>query len=115
MYLSGIHPALGVIVAPAIMYFVGVGLYKLVINKVVDRDLFISILATFGISILFMQLMNFAFGADVVLANSEFGTTMLFSNSVTLPNSKIFFSNYKCYFCNWSSCVYEKIKTRTRN
>ena len=39
MYLSGIHPALGVIVAPAIMYFVGVGLYKLVINKVVDRDL----------------------------------------------------------------------------
>jgi branched-chain amino acid transport system permease protein len=90
MYLSGIHPALGVIVAPAIMYFVGVGLYKLVINKVVDRDLFISILATFGISILFMQLMNFAFGADVVLANSEFGTTMLFDNSVTLPNSKIF-------------------------
>ena len=90
MYLSGIHPALGVIVAPVIMYFVGVGLYKLVINKVVDRDLFISILATFGISILFMQLMNFAFGADVVLANSEFGTTMLFNNSVTLPNSKIF-------------------------
>ena len=90
MYLSGIHPALGVIVAPAIMYFVGVGLYKLVINKVVDRDLFISILATFGISILFMQLMNFAFGADVVLANSDFGTTMLFNNSVTLPNSKIF-------------------------
>ena len=90
MYLSGIHPALGVIVAPVIMYFVGVGLYKLVINKVVDRDLFISILATFGISILFMQLMNFAFGADVVLANSEFGTTMLFNNSVTLPNSKLF-------------------------
>ena len=58
MYLYGIHPAWGVIVSPIIMYFVGVGIYKLVINKVVDRDLFISILATFGISILFMQLMN---------------------------------------------------------
>ena len=34
--------------------------------------------------------MNFAFGADVVLANSGYGTTMLFDNSVTLPNSKIF-------------------------
>ena len=90
MYLWGIHPAWGVIVSPFIMYFVGVGIYKLVINKVVDRDLFISILATFGISILFMQLMNFAFGADVVLANSGYGTTMLFDNSVTLPNSKIF-------------------------
>ena len=90
MYLYGIHPAWGVIVSPIIMYFVGVIIYKLVINKVVDRDLFISILATFGISILFMQLMNFAFGEDVVLANSGYGTTMLFDNSVTLPNSKIF-------------------------
>ena len=50
MYVVGIHPAFGVIVSPIIMYFIGVGLYKLVINKVVDRDLFISILATFGIS-----------------------------------------------------------------
>ena len=90
MYIAGIHPAFGVIVSPVIMYFVGVGLYKLVINKVVDRDLFISILATFGISILTQQLMNFIFGADVVVAQSNFGTTMLFDNSVTLPNSKIF-------------------------
>jgi len=90
MYVIGIHAAVGVIVAPIIMYFVGVGLYKLVINKVVDRDLFISILATFGISILTQQLMNFLFGADVVVAQSNFGTTMLFDNSVTLPNSKIF-------------------------
>ena len=90
MYVAGIHPAFGIIVSPIIMYFVGWGLYKLVINKVVDRDLFISILATFGISILMQQLMNFVFGADVVVAQSNFGTTMLFDNSVTLPNSKIF-------------------------
>ncbi len=90
MYTAGIHPAFGVIVSPIIMFFVGWGLYKLVINKIVDRDLFISILATFGISILAQQLMNFIFGADVVVAQSNFGTTMLFDNSVTLPNSKIF-------------------------
>ena len=72
------------------MYCVGWGLYKLVINKVVDRDLFISILATFGISILAQQLMNFAFGADVVVAKSNFGTLALFDNSVTLPMSKLF-------------------------
>ena len=90
MYLSGIHPAFGVIVSPIIMFCVGWGMYKLVINKVVDKDLFTSILATFGISILAQQLMNFAFGADVVVAQSNFGTTMLFNNSVTLPNAKIF-------------------------
>ena len=35
MYLYGIHPGWGVIVSPIIMYFVGIGIYKLVINKVV--------------------------------------------------------------------------------
>ena len=90
MYLSGIHPAFGVIVSPIIMYCVGWGMYKLVINKVVDKDLFTSILATFGISILAQQLMNFAFGADVVVAKSNFGTLALFDNSVTLPMSKLF-------------------------
>ena len=90
MYLSGIHPAFGVIVSPIIMYCVGWGMYKLVINKVVDKDLFTSILATFGISILAQQLMNFAFGADVVVAQSDFGTTTLFNDMVTIPNAKLF-------------------------
>ena len=90
MYTAGIHPAFGVIVSPIIMYFVGWFLYKAIINRVVERDLFISILATFGISILTQQLMNFVFGADVVVAQSNFGTTMLFDDSVTLPNAKIF-------------------------
>jgi len=90
MYTAGIHPAFGVIVSPIIMFFVGLLLYKTVINRIVDRDLFISILATFGISILAQQLMNIIFGADVVVAQSDFGTTLLFDNSVTLPNAKIF-------------------------
>ena len=90
MYIMGIHPAFGVIVSPIIMFFIGWLLYKLVICRVVDRDLFISILATFGISILTQQLMNFIFGADVVVAQSNFGTTMFFEGLVTLPNAKIF-------------------------
>jgi len=90
LYTMGIHPAFGVIVSPIIMFFIGWFLYKLVIRRVVDRDLFISILATFGISILSQQLMNFIFGADVVVAQSNFGTTLLFGGMVTLPNAKIF-------------------------
>ena len=90
MYTLGIHPAFGVIIAPIIMFFIGWFLYKLVIYRVVDRDIFISILATFGISILTQQSMNFIFGADVVVAQSNFGTALLFDNSVTLPKAKIF-------------------------
>ena len=90
MYTIGIHPAFGIIISPIIMFFLGWFLYKSIIHRVVDRDLFISILATFGISILAQQLMNFVFGADVVVAQSNFGTTMLFDERVTLPNAKIF-------------------------
>ena len=90
MYTAGIHPAFGVIVSPVIMFFVGWFLYKTIIYRVVDRDLFISILATFGISIMTQQLMNFIFGSDVVVAQSNFGTTFLFNYMVTLPNAKIF-------------------------
>ena len=90
MFKAGIHPAFGIIVSPIIMFFVGWFLYKAVISRVVDRDLFISILATFGISILSQQLMNFIFGSDVVVAQSNFGTTMFFEGMVTLPNAKIF-------------------------
>ncbi len=90
MYQVGIHPALGIFVSPIVMYFVGIILYKLVISKVVDRDLFTSILATFGISILMQQLMNFGFGADVVVAQSNFGTLLLFDKAVTIPYSKLF-------------------------
>ena len=90
LYISGVHPAFGIIISPIIMYFVGVGMYKVVIFRVVDRDLFISILATFGISILAQQLMNTVFGADVVIAQSNFGTSFLFDYMVTLPNAKIF-------------------------
>ena len=42
MYMAGIHPAFGVIVSPIVMYFVGWGLYKTIIFRVVDRDLFIQ-------------------------------------------------------------------------
>ena len=34
--------------------------------------------------------MNFIFGSDVVVAQSNFGTTFLFNYMVTLPNAKIF-------------------------
>jgi branched-chain amino acid transport system permease protein len=55
----------------------------------VDRDLFISILATFGLSILLQQLANELFGADVRTAEAGFGTRFLFDGSVTIADIKL--------------------------
>jgi branched-chain amino acid transport system permease protein len=62
---AGIHPWLGIPIAAIAMYVLGLLLYGAVIRRLVDRDMFVSILATFGISILLQQLANQLFGADI--------------------------------------------------
>ena len=62
LYTAGVHPLFGVPVAALLLFFVGWALYRTVIFRVVDKDLFISILATFGLSILLQQLANQLFG-----------------------------------------------------
>src|SRR5262249_3360786 len=60
-----LHPLIGVPVAAVALFLVGWLLYRLVIFRIVESDLFISLLATFGLSILLSQLMNQTFGADL--------------------------------------------------
>jgi len=69
-----IHPLFAVPAAAVFLFILGWTLYRLVIFRVVDRDLFVSLLATFGLSILIQQLLNQIFTADVQAANSGFDT-----------------------------------------
>ncbi|MBT4888182.1 MAG: branched-chain amino acid ABC transporter permease, partial [Rhodospirillales bacterium] len=85
----GLHPILSIPVSSAVLFCVGWFVYKLVIVRVVDRDLFISILATFGISILMQQLMNQVFSADVQTVESGLETWFLFDNMVTVTQVKV--------------------------
>jgi branched-chain amino acid transport system permease protein len=89
LYKNGIHPLFGVPLAAVLLFVVGWALYRIVIFRVVDKDLFISILATFGLSILLQQLAKVAFSPDVRTAESGFGTILLFSGAVTVTWIKI--------------------------
>ncbi len=53
LYLAGagVSPFLGIPLAAAILFLIGGATYRLVIFRVVDQDLFTSLLATFGLSI----------------------------------------------------------------
>lgn len=86
---AGIHPMLGVPLAALLLFLLGWLIYRLVIFRIVDRDLFISLLATFGISILLQQLANQIFGADVRTAEGSMGTSFLFNGMVTIANIKL--------------------------
>lgn len=84
----GVNPLWTVPITFVVLYAVGWLLYKLIINRLVDRDLFTSLLATFGISILLQQLMNQVFGADVVGADARLGSAILFGGSVVIAKIK---------------------------
>lgn len=86
---AGLNPFLCVPLAAVALYIVGWLLYHIVIVRIIEKDLFISILATFGIAILMQQLMNQLFGADVQTVESELGTWFLFSGNVTVLQIKV--------------------------
>ena len=84
----GVNPLWTVPIAFVVLYAVGWLLYKLIINRLVDRDLFTSLLATFGISILLQQLMNQVFGADVVGADAGLGSAFLAGGDIVVGKIK---------------------------
>jgi branched-chain amino acid transport system permease protein len=70
----GIHALWALLIAPIVLYAIGWALYRLVIFRIVDRDMFTSILATFGISIFLQQFMDGVFTAEDVIASHNMGT-----------------------------------------
>ena len=84
------HPLVTIPFSALFLFFIGVFFYNFVISKLVDRDLFTSLLATFGLSILLQQLMNVVFGADIRLVETNLGTTFFMDELVSLPNSRSF-------------------------
>lgn len=86
---AGLSPFAGVPAAALVLFALGWTIYRAVICRVVDKDLFISLLATFGVSILLAQLANELFGADVQSIDPGLGTLYLFHNAVTVSAVKL--------------------------
>lgn len=89
-YLStkGIHPLWGLPLAVVVMFGFGWLVYRLVISRVVDRDLFTSLLATFGIAIVVQQGLNLVFGPEVRTADAGLDTRIIFG-SVTVQEIRV--------------------------
>ncbi|MFL2798526.1 MAG: branched-chain amino acid ABC transporter permease [Paracoccaceae bacterium] len=77
------------IIVIAIMFVYGWGVYALVIRRIVDKDMFVSLLATFGLSLLMQQAMNLYFGPEVQTVDMKLPVIDAFDNMVTVPYSKI--------------------------
>jgi branched-chain amino acid transport system permease protein len=84
-----IHPLLGVPLAFVIMGGIGWIVYKLVINRVIERDLFTSLLATFGIAIMMAQLLNLLFGSETRSIQLPYDTLYFADGLIDLPIAKL--------------------------
>ncbi|WP_420348472.1 branched-chain amino acid ABC transporter permease [Pelagibius sp.] len=85
----GIHPIFGLPVAVVVMFAFGWAVYVLVIRRVIDRDLFTSLLATFGIAIVVQQTLNLIYGPEVKIAESGFAIRSALDNQLTVADIKL--------------------------
>ncbi len=71
------------------MFAYGWIVYIVMIRRIIDEDMFVSLLATFGLSLLMQQVMNLIFGPEVQTVNMHLPVFDAFDNMITIPSSKI--------------------------
>ena len=85
----GFPALLGVPAAFVFMWIIGWICYKLVIKRVIERDLFTSLLATFGLAIMMAQIMNLMFGSDTQSVDLGYETLYFADGLIDIPIAKL--------------------------
>jgi branched-chain amino acid transport system permease protein len=85
----GFPALLGVPIAFVVMWGIGWVVYKLVISRVIERDLFTSLLATFGLAIMMAQILNLMFGSDTQSVDLGYATLHFADGLIDLPIAKL--------------------------
>ena len=78
-----------VLIVTGVMFVFGWCIYVVMIRRIIDQDMFVSLLATFGLSLLLQQVMNLIFGPEVQTIDMQLPVYDAFDNMVTIPSSKI--------------------------
>jgi len=86
---QGFPALLGVPVAFIVMWGIGWVAYKLVISRVIERDLFTSLLATFGLAIMMAQILNLMFGSDTQSVDLGYDTLFFADGLIDVPIAKL--------------------------
>ena len=86
----GLHPMWAVPLAFLLLWLIGWALYKSVIRNVISRDLFTSLLATFGIAIVMQQGLNLAFGPNTQSAQADLPSWSFAGGLITVTGTRLF-------------------------
>ena len=89
LYNVGVGPIAALPIVAAVMFLFGWISYLLIIKRVIDNDMFVSLLATFGLSLFLQQVMNLIYGPEVQTIDSKFPIATMFDSFVTVPMAKV--------------------------
>ncbi|HET7546330.1 MAG TPA: branched-chain amino acid ABC transporter permease [Usitatibacter sp.] len=89
LHNHGVHPIVAIVPVAIIMFAFGWIIYRLIIKRVIELDLFTSLLATFGLAIVIQQALNLAFGPDVRTIKSGFGNYSFFDGTVDITQIRL--------------------------
>ena len=89
LHYIGIPLPLILIIVSSIMFVFGWGIYILIIRRIIDQDMFVSLLATFGLSLLLQQVINLFYGPEVQTIDMKMGSYDAFDYMVSIPYSKV--------------------------
>lgn len=86
---QGLPPLIAVPIAATALYVLGWVLFQLVIVHLVGRDMFNSVLATFGIAIVLQQLMAHVFGGADRIVESGLGSWFFLDGLIGIAKVKV--------------------------
>ena len=89
LYNVGVGPIIALPIVASVMFVFGWISYLLIIKRVIDNDMFVSLLATFGLSLFLQQVMNLIYGPEVQTIDSKFPIATMFDSFVTVPMAKV--------------------------
>ena len=89
LYNVGVGPIAALPIVASVMFAFGWVSYLLIIKRVIDNDMFVSLLATFGLSLFLQQVMNLIYGPEVQTIDSKFPIATMFDSFVTVPMAKV--------------------------
>ena len=85
----GVNSIVAIVPVGIFMFAYGWLIYVLIIRRVIQLDLFTSLLATFGLAITMQQVLNLVFGPDVRTVKSGFGRIAMFDGMVDITQIRV--------------------------
>ncbi len=86
---TGLDPFLTIPVAGAVLFPIGYLLQRYLINLVIDRSIFMTLVMTFGLNLLFVNFLLYVFSADIRSMDLPYTGLAWIIGSIRLPSVRV--------------------------